>query len=187
MDDWRWKIKLTPLGRCQTIFNFQSSILNLLLIPRGSQGDDSWPRRSSRSIAIRGRVPKGTRSFRLSFPPAISPYLRHGCMAGYPYPMPNGIFLPSCRKPHNVFSFRTMVFLHFPCTVRRKCVYLRSVWERKPRPSCISWLFRTYRKDLRNLFGIVRFMKQRERPLTRVFPSYMQKLCTRLSGVVAFL
>ena len=34
-----------------------------------------------------GRVPKGTHAC-AAYIPAISPYLRHGCMAGYQYQMP---------------------------------------------------------------------------------------------------
>ncbi|MBQ9363191.1 MAG: hypothetical protein IJT97_07205 [Bacteroidaceae bacterium] len=30
--------------------------------------------------------------------PAIAPYLRHGCMAGYPYQAPLGLWLTGCHE-----------------------------------------------------------------------------------------
>ena len=43
------------------------------------------------------RVPKGTLAIATDIP-AISPYLRHGCMAGYPYLMPTASASPSMWK-----------------------------------------------------------------------------------------
>ena len=47
-----------------------------------------------------------------------------------------------------------------------------------PSRRCISFYFALYRKDLGNLFGIVRMKKQREKP-RMAFPPTLQ-LCTRL-------